>query len=185
MASPYGHALAGLGLFNLCYPRWSASRKKTGLIYGLVILGACCPDLDFLPGVLVGNPSRFHHGPYHSLGMAIGFSLIAGVLIAIRGKKVPWVKATGFVFVLIFSHLILDFMTEDLNPPYGFPLFWPFSGTYHISPWTILPHVERNFYNPAIWDQIVRVVIMESLFFLPFFILSRWVRGHGDEAPFK
>jgi membrane-bound metal-dependent hydrolase YbcI (DUF457 family) len=185
MASPYGHALVGLGLFNLFYPRWFGSRRKAVLLYGLVILGACSPDLDFLPGILLGNPSRFHHGLFHSLGMAVGLSLSAGILIAFFGKRHPFCKPTSFIFALIFSHLVLDFFTEDFKPPFGFTLFWPWSENYYISPWSILPAVERNFTNPAIWRQTFRVFIVESLLFLPFFFLSWRVRGHGVEAPPK
>ena len=182
MASPYGHALVGLGLFNLCFPRPVASRIKAGLLYGLVILGSCSPDLDFLPGIFLGNPSRFHHGPFHSLGMAVALSLTAGVLIAFFGKRLSFSKTTSFVFALIFFHFVLDFFTEDFKPPFGFPLFWPLSETYYISSWSILPYVERNFSNPTIWSQIVRVFIVESLFFLPFFFLSWRFRGRGKES---
>jgi membrane-bound metal-dependent hydrolase YbcI (DUF457 family) len=170
MASPYGHVLVGLGLVNLCYPRWITARNKTLLLYGLVVLGACSPDLDFLPGIFLGNPSLFHHGLFHSLGMAVGLSLSAGALIALFGKGHSIIKISGFVFILIFSHLVLDFFTEDLKPPFGFMLFWPLSGNYYLSPWSILPHVERNFSNPVIWSQILRVFLVESLLFLPFFL---------------
>jgi membrane-bound metal-dependent hydrolase YbcI (DUF457 family) len=185
MASPYGHALVGLGLLNLCYPRWIASGMKAVLLYGLVILGACSPDLDFLPGLLLGNPSRFHHGLFHSLGMAVGLYLSAGVLAALFGKEPTFSKPTGFIFSLIFSHLLLDFFTEDFTPPFGFPLFWPLSQTYYISPWSILPYVERNFSNPAIWRQTIRVFTVESLLFLPFFFLSLRFRRCGGEEPPK
>ncbi len=185
MASPYGHALVGLGLFNLCYPRWSASRLKTILLYGLVILGACSPDLDFVPGMLLGNIGRFHHGPSHSLGMAIGLTLIAGVLVTLFGKRPSVLRITSFVFILIFSHLVLDYFTEDFNPPFGFPLFWPLSESYYISPWSILPAVERNLSNPVIWSQSLKVFLVESLLFLPFFFLSLRLRRCGAEEPPK
>ena len=172
MASPYGHALVGLGLFNLFYPRLAASRVKTWLLYGLVIVGALAPDLDFFPGLILGNPSRFHHGPFHSLGMAIGLSLTTVFLMAFFGRDRSFFKTGGFVFILICFHLFLDFFTEDLKPPFGFPLFWPFSSTYFLSPWGFLPYVERNFSNPAIWSQILRVFLVESLLFLSFFFYS-------------
>jgi inner membrane protein len=185
MASPYGHALVGLGLFNLCYPRRDASRAKVFLLYGVVILGACSPDLDFLPGIFLGNPGRFHHGLFHSLGMALALSLTFGFLIAFFGKPYSMAKTTALVFVLVISHLALDFFTEDLKPPFGFPLFWPLSETYYISSWWILPHVERNFSNPTIWTQTLKVFLAESLFFLPFFFFSRRLRGDGTKEPPK
>jgi membrane-bound metal-dependent hydrolase YbcI (DUF457 family) len=172
MASPYGHVLVGLGLFNLWYPRLVVSRVKTLLLYGLVILGVCSPDLDFVPGLFFENLDWFHHGPFHSLGMAIGLFLIAGFFMAFFKRNRSFLKTSGFVFVLIFSHLLLDFFTEDLKPPFGFPLFWPFSSTYFLSPWGIIPYVERNFSNPAIWSQMLKVFLVESLLFLPFFFYS-------------
>ena len=181
MASPYGHTLVGLSLFSLFYPRPVASRMKVCLIYGLVIAGALAPDLDFLPGIFWGNPSRFHHGFFHSLGMAVGLSLMAGALTSFINRKQSAYKISRLVFLLIFSHLGLDFFTEDPNPPFGFPLLWPFSETYYISPWWDLPHVERNFLNPAIWSQIVRVFSVESLLFLPLFFLLLKMKGHQEK----
>jgi inner membrane protein len=177
MASPFGHALVGLGLFNLCYPRVTASRAKTLMLYGLVILGACFPDLDFLPGLFLGHPGRFHHGLFHSLGMAVGLSLTIGAFMAFFGKPPSFLKSSIFVFALIFSHLLLDFFTEDPKSPFGFPVFWPVSDVYFISPWWFLPQVERNYALPHFWDQVRRVMLVESLFFIPFFLYSLKERG--------
>lgn len=181
MASPYGHGLIGLGIFNFCYPRCFASGRKTFLLYGLVVLGACLPDLDFLPGIFSGNPGWFHHGLFHSLGLAAGLSLAFAVLVSIFFRKRSSLsKTTGFVFTLIFSHLLLDFFTEDLKAPYGFPLFWPFSETYVISSRPFLPHVMRDWTNPVFWSQIIRVFLVESLLFLPFFFLSWRLKRRGE-----
>jgi len=177
MASPYGHALVGLSLFNLCYPRPVTSRINTWLLYGLVIVGALAPDLDFLPGLFLGNPSRFHHGPFHSLGTAVGLSLMAGFLITFLGRTRSFLKTSAFIFILVFSHLFLDFFTEDIKPPYGFPLFWPASETYFISPWWFIPHVERNFILPHFWIQVFRVMLVESFLFLPLFFFSRRLKS--------
>jgi inner membrane protein len=172
MASPYGHALVGLGLFRLIYPRRFTSRTKTGLLYGLVVMGALSPDLDFFPGLFLGNPGRFHHGLFHSLGMAVGLSLTVGAFMTLLGKTPSFLKSIGFVFALIFSHLLLDFFTEDPKAPFGFPVFWPVSHVYFISPWWVLPHVERNYALPHFWNQVCRVLLVESLFFIPFFLYS-------------
>ena len=172
MASPYGHALVGLSLFNLWYPRLVVTRGKTFLLYGLVIFGACLPDLDFIPGLFLGNPSRFHHGPLHSLGIAVGLTLIFGLLMAFVMKEGFYLKASGFVFALIFSHLLLDFFTIDPKPPFGFPVFWPLSETYFLSSWGFIPPVERNFALPQFWMETFKVFLVESLLFLPLFLLS-------------
>ena len=214
MSSPYGHSLIGLGLFHLCYPRWFASRGKTFLLYGLVVLGACLPDLDFLPGIFSRNPGWLHHGPFHSLGLAVGLSLMTGLFLMIKrwkrrtnlpkvqGKTVnqpsyssgqyepakvgnhnpnKYLKITGFVFVLVFSHLLLDFFTEDLRAPFGFPLFWPLSETYVISPRPLLPSVMRDMTNPVFWGQNLRLFIVESLFFLSFSFLAWRLKKRGRQ----
>jgi inner membrane protein len=172
VASPYGHALVGLGLFNLWWPVKNYSHKRAIVLYGLVVLGALTPDLDFLPGILLGSPGRFHHGLFHSLGMALLLSSLAGTIIFLFWRNLSFLKTWGFVLTLIFSHLLLDFFTEDLKSPFGFPLFWPFSGTYFISPWQFLPHVERDFSNPSIWGQIIWVFLVENLLFLPLCLLA-------------
>ena len=150
MATPYGHTLAGLSLFNLWYPRAGFPQKKGALVYGLVALGASFPDLDFIPGLILGQGGRFHHGYSHSLGFAIGVSLLAAILVKWIRPGFTFIKTGGFVLCLILSHLILDFFTEA---PKGFPLFWPFTETKFLSSIPILPRVERTWGNPDLWNR--------------------------------
>ena len=42
---------------------------------------ANAPDLDFLPGLIIGKPNLYHHGISHSLGIGILFSLILAFII--------------------------------------------------------------------------------------------------------
>ncbi len=172
MASPYGHALVGLSLFNLCYPRPVTSRINTWLLYGLVVLGALAPDLDFIPGLFLGNPGRFHHGFFHSLGTAVGLSLMAGFLIAFLGWTRSFLKTSGFIFILVFSHLFLDFFTEA---PSGFPMFWPVSETYFLSSVPIFPRVLRTWGHPDFWTQALFCFSVESVLLIPLWIIS-WRR---------
>jgi len=186
MATPYGHALVGLSLFNLMYPHKVIPRIKAGLLYGLVVLVTLSPDLDFLPGILLGNTSRFHQGPSHSLGMAIGLSLVGGLIISIIWRDLNFFKISRLIFLLVFSHLLLDFFTEDLKPPFGFPFFWPVTETCFLSPWPIIPHVSRDIADPKFWGHNMMVVLFESLLFLPLFFLS-WKCGNypKEKGQFK
>ncbi len=172
MATPYGHTLAGLSLFNLWYPRAGFSQKKGVLVYGLAALGASLPDLDFIPGLILGQGGRFHHGYSHSLGLAIGVSLMAGGLIKWIRPGLTFIKTSGFVCCLILSHLFLDYFTEA---PKGFPLFWPFTENNFLSAIPILPRVERNWGNPDLWSQGLFCLLVESFLLLPLWV-SSWRR---------
>jgi membrane-bound metal-dependent hydrolase YbcI (DUF457 family) len=169
MATPYGHTLAGLSLFNLWYPRADFSDKKGVLVYGLVILGASFPDLDFIPGLILGQAGRFHHGYFHSLGVAILVSLSVGIFIKIFQPQGPSLKTGVLVLSLILSHLFLDYFTEA---PKGFPLFWPFSEARILSPLPVLPRVERTFGHPEIWSQGLLCFFVETILLLPFWLIS-------------
>ena len=45
------------------------------------------PDVDFIPGLLAGEPLRHHHGITHSLAFAAAAS--AGAFLALK-RRVPW-----------------------------------------------------------------------------------------------
>jgi inner membrane protein len=169
MATPYGHTLAGLSLFNLWYSRTNLSNKKGVLVYGLIALIASFPDLDFIPGLILGQGERFHHGYSHSLGMVFTISLIVVILFKLIESEAPLLKTGGFVFSLILSHLFLDYITEA---PKGFPLFWPFTETNALSSLPILPRVERNIANPEILSQALFCFSVESFLLLPLWAAS-------------
>jgi inner membrane protein len=110
------------------------------------LFGANAADLDFVPGLLVGDLGRFHHGPAHSLTFAILFGGVAAVLSRCRGAH--FVVA----FLLYASHLALDYLVQDPTPPFGLQLFWPFSSEYHMSPFAFF---RRFDYTPALTRSIV------------------------------
>lgn len=168
MATPYGHALVGLSLLNLWFPKFS-SEKRTWSLYGLIILGACLPDLDFIPGLLLGHGGRFHHGIFHSAGMAIVATLSVWIIVCGFQRNPHWLKIGGLIFCLTFSHLFLDFFTEA---PKGFPLFWPFSEAPYLSPVPIFPRVERNWVYPQLWSQVRLCFLVETFLLVPLWMAS-------------
>lgn len=107
---------------------------------GLCSLLAISPDLDFLPGLLQGQPALYHQGISHSLGFAVSVSLFTALLYA-RGRAV--MPLSGLFFLAYASHLFMDILGEDIRPPYGIPLFWPLSEQYYLAPLQIFRGVRH------------------------------------------
>lgn len=129
MASPIGHLLAG----QLAYRAGSAlTSRKRATLAGLCAFAAIAPDLDFLPGILLGHPALYHQGASHSLAAAALFTLILALVYARGPRGLPSIWPP--LFLAYASHLLLDLFGPDRRPPYGIPLFWPFSGTAYLSP---------------------------------------------------
>ena len=129
MATPIGHSFAGYAVYS-----FSAAAKENdrlSLIL-LCIVMTNAPDLDFVPGILIGRPALYHQGITHSLGFALMVSLVTAILYNIRGKSFSVIF--NLCFLSYLSHLVIDFFGPDQRLPYGIPLFWPISGEHFISP---------------------------------------------------
>src|ERR1051325_2574233 len=115
MPSPVGHSLAGLIAYQIAPEIDGLARRQVIAWY---LLAANAPDLDFLPGLMAGDPNRFHHGVSHSSGLALLFAIAVSLLLRLRQREWRWKQF--FVFLgLWLSHLILDYLSEDSSPPYG------------------------------------------------------------------
>lgn len=129
MATPVGHSLAAYAVYKFYQVR---TGRKGGRWLLLSVAVANAPDLDFLPGLFLGQPALYHQGITHSLGCAVGVGLLFGAISYVRGESFG--QLFGFCFVAYSSHLILDMFGPDGRPPYGIPLFWPISSVHLISP---------------------------------------------------
>ena len=157
---------------------------------GGTLLAVLFPDLDFLPGLLIGQPSHFHQGPFHSLGLAVGLALAVGLILILIKRSSSIVPVAGFVFILILSHLVMDYLSEDNRPPIGFPFFWPFLDQRVNSAVSIFPHAIRDITQPEFWGQNSLVFLVESLLLWPIYLATRLrlkrfqsVRGIGEVVP--
>jgi len=116
---PFGHSLAG---YIVSAYKSKTFRLNNVKILALYVFIANAPDLDFIPGILIGKPNWFHHGISHGLGAGLIFSFLL-----VLGLKCTRVKSQKNNFVLYFSlycsHLFLDYMSIDGRPPVGIPLF--------------------------------------------------------------
>ena len=138
LPSPVVHSLAALALdwFGR-RGRLSGSATKPAaspeeargtalrMVAALVVAGNAA-DFDFLPGILIGEPGLFHHGPAHSLFAAAVFGALAAPFA--RWIGFDSVRRCGVVMALAFaSHVFLDMMATDDGWPSAVPLFWPIS----------------------------------------------------------
>ncbi|GIX49599.1 MAG: hypothetical protein KatS3mg131_3810 [Candidatus Tectimicrobiota bacterium] len=132
MATPIGHALAGYAVYRLT----TKPAEQGGRAWlWLCMLLAVAPDFDFLPGLLIGQPARYHQGISHSLGVAGGVSLAVALLLH-RGHA-AWIGAWGRFLLAYGSHLLIDVFCPDGRPPYGIPLLWPLMSAHVLAPWPV------------------------------------------------
>jgi membrane-bound metal-dependent hydrolase YbcI (DUF457 family) len=140
LPTPIGHSLFGY-LFYWSWKRKPIRRSFLAIIFISFI--SVLPDFDFLPGFLIGQPNRFHHGASHSFAAAfLLFAVLYAVEKWVMKARVP--QLAPLVFFLYSLHLIADFFAADTSYPFGEQLFWPFSGRYVISPVTVFLDIRRE-----------------------------------------
>lgn len=172
MPTPVGHALTGALLFGVL----ARPEDQRPLPLAVACATAVAADLGFLPGLLAGNPSRFHQGPTHSLGAALAVGVVVGVLLRRSGLGPPGRRLALFT-LLYASHPLLDLFAVDTSLPIGLPLLWPLSGTYFHAPVALFPDVHHGpswaaFLN---WHNL-RALVLEALFFGPLPVIVFWWR---------
>jgi len=145
----------------------------------LYIFFAVAPDLDFIPGFLVGDIDRYHHGPSHSIFFALLFTLPFSLPRLRRGIK-RFLSSWVIFFSVYTSHLLLDFFTIDRHFPYGAPLFWPLSDKYLSSPITFLPPVYKEPWTALVSLNNLYTVLIEMAIFLPLLLLIYWYRRNKE-----
>ena len=146
MPTPIAHSAVGLAVYLSLPTKFKnalSTRKKVIFVFCAIAL-ALFPDFDFLPGIAIGHPGQFHHGPSHSLVAALFsascFSLLASQLCT----DVPLIKFWPPFATASLSHPLLDALAADRSPPFGIPFLWPFSSTFYISPFPFFGDVARN-----------------------------------------
>jgi inner membrane protein len=166
MATPVGHYLLGLSVLE-AYPVQPEWRRWCWLLAGV----ACLPDLDVLPGILVGELARYHHGITHSMGAA-AVAAGLGLMLAVGNRWPRPLSFTALLFALFLSHAVLDGLTLDTSEPVGVPLFWPWSDAPYQSPWVLLPNVQHT-RAPLVSAHNARLMVLEAMIFLPLLALLR------------
>jgi membrane-bound metal-dependent hydrolase YbcI (DUF457 family) len=142
MALCFSHSAAGYLAYEAVRP---ADAHRPGWLAAAVLL-ANGPDLDFVPGILIGQPGAFHRGVTHTLAAVV--MVAAGAWLVGRRRAVrrwaggwPAGRLASWAGAVYASHLVLDFFSTDSRPPFGAQFLWPFSQAYYLSPVTPLREI--------------------------------------------
>lgn len=152
MALCFVHGAAGY----LAYEVVRRNGPPRPVLLAAAVALANAPDLDFLPGLLVGQPALYHRGVTHTLGAVVVIGIVVGLAFRIFGRRHGTAtRAALWVAAVYASHLVIDFFTTNVQPPRGARLLWPLSGEYLISPVTPLGEI--------VIDPAGRLAFLQSL----------------------
>jgi inner membrane protein len=166
LPSPVGHSIAGLTVHVLSSEDeselWSPRRALA------LVFAANAADLDLLLGLVDGR--NHHQQQTHSVGFALvaAFCAWIGFRVLRSPRAGRLALACGAAWL---THLLLDYLNEDTNPPIGIPIFWPWSHDYWKVPWPIFFQVGRT----LTWQTLrgnALAAAWEALVLLPLFALA-------------
>jgi hypothetical protein len=107
----------------------------------LVLGAALAPDVDLLFRFVDGR--NHHNNETHSLGLAVLAAALALVVCRLWRQARPFHLA-ALVGVAWASHVLLDYLNADTNPPIGIMALWPWSAQHYKIPWPILLDIGRT-----------------------------------------
>jgi len=176
MSTPLGHLSVGVAwAFATARGAPTRSRLLTGA------LASAAADLDFVPGLLVGEPARFHHGASHSV---VAMLLASAVVLAVTARRErPRVSAVVLVVGAFLSHLALDWLTHDPGTRRGLPLAWPFSSRRFAAPLWLVPAVSRAWPPTSEWVTHSAWLVLAELALVVPVVVGAWIGAGRPELP--
>jgi inner membrane protein len=189
MPLPIAHSMAGYAIaeatnFRLANNKW--------LNVSIFMALANLPDIDFLPGFLLGEPNRYHHQETHSIGFALAAGLCGALILwwwhrrkMARQDVAETQNSFGTYFLIVagavFSHCVLDLFTLDSWPPHGMPLLWPLLERYFDVRWDVFLSVRKSddsatFFS-TLWQWFnFKIALREFLIMAPLVGLIQLIR---------
>lgn len=143
MALCFAHSAAGYLAYEAVRP---AGAHRPALLAAAIGL-ANGPDLDFLPGLLLGHPGAYHRGVTHTLLGVVAVAAAVGVGGRLLGRAAG--RLAAFAAAVWSSHLVLDVFTADAVAPYGVRVFWPLSDAYWMAPVSVFGEIVCDMSGPA------------------------------------
>lgn len=193
MPLPLAHSLAAVAVYKgvdadgtlAAWPR---------LLLAVVIANAA--DLDYVPGLLAGEPNLYHHvGFSHSAVFALLAAPVVAWLAAAAGRRWPVasrsmsaVSGTALmVALLLLSHVVLDAFNRDLRPPAGVPMFWPLADVA-VNPYPWFVETAKLGGEGSAWQFVLSLINLHNLYALawefatvaPVIALVAWWRARRE-----
>jgi membrane-bound metal-dependent hydrolase YbcI (DUF457 family) len=170
MPSPIGHALAGIAAAWTAdlvpgrrtwrtAPASASWLERAGNGLTLVCAGlAASPDLDLL--------FQNHRMATHSVAAVVVVALVTAAVAA--NARRPVGRVVAMCAAAYGTHLLLDWLCADNNPPRGLQLLWPFTSEWYISNWEVFRQTARvNLLTPAVIRMNLSAIAQELAILLP------------------
>lgn len=134
--SPIAHSAMGFLIFWIFRkgvpPGFKKQAKSWLLLLGMAVFFSMLPDIDVVPGILLGDFVGYHNQGTHSLLIGLGVAIAVGLILMRRYRRFWlwfWIALAGYTF-----HVIMDYFTTGER---GVMLFWPLSSDRFVSPFKI------------------------------------------------
>jgi inner membrane protein len=187
MPTSVAHILGGYAALEAGSP----PQQRRGIYFLLfVVVASNLPDLDFLPGYLIGNEGLFHRGASHSILAAI---IVAGGLGLALGSRLGGFRAVaGWTLLAYGSHIVLDMVVPDPSGKGGgVALLWPFLGTEVATPipglsildpirWFEGHELQAGFLRALLSLDGLRIFLVDAALVMPLVPLAWGVRSLRD-----
>lgn len=171
MPLPLAHSAAAATIYLAYSTHLSRLEPSRRIMFFLaLILLANSPDLDFLPGIIIDDPHRYHHGPSHSLVASFLLATLAYLALRPYFLAAKWTILASALLLTALSHPLLDLLSIDRSLPYGLPVFWPFVESHQISPYPLFPDVVRDgsssstFFSSLLNEHNAHAMLVEVAF---------------------
>lgn len=170
--------MMGYAIYEGCTGRGVGLSWRSAILFMVL---ANLPDIDFLPGFLVGEPNLYHR---HYLSHSLGAAVIAGAAFAwfyhMRKMGQFWPNFTMFTLAYA-SHILLDYFGTDTAEPTGVPALWPFTDRAFVASTTIFMAVQKSNMSSSFFQSLFTihnfwVAFLEFSIFLPMIILIKFFK---------
>jgi len=183
MPLPIAHSMMGYAIAEVAEAANVRLTNKKWFNVSIFVTLANLPDIDFLPGFLLGEPNRYHQWFTHSLGFAFLAGLFGALFYWQRQNQTDR-QADGFgrcgVFIglAVLSHIMLDLLTWDATPPKGMMLFWPFDKKHYDVRWDFFLSSRRDNVSTTFFSSLLnwynfKIVLREFLIMAPIVGLAK------------
>ena len=176
MASPIAHSIVGLSFGIAAFlphsPDFRTGLKNAGRILKILlacVFLACAADLDYIPGLIMGNFNLFHQQSSHSIGWAVLLAVTAW-LVARARDPAAGLRIMTFLLVLTSSHLVIDLLTSDASIPQGIMIAWPLSDRYVFLPFHVFPNMAKQDWTEILKSRNFMVAGVELVITLPILV---------------